>query len=81
MGANSAKTKEMFGVEYYTEADHDHHTFEIFPTLEEAQKFGAKRDVLHIFKADFNTDRIFIEDGSWNYEDNSDTFDNAIVVK
>ena len=80
LGAKAQKTREMFGVEYYTEPDHDHSTYEIFPTLEKALKFGKKRDVLYIFRADFNTERIFIEDGSWNYEDKSDTFQGQRII-
>ena len=72
----------MFGVEHYY-ASEDSSTYEIFPTLSEAETFCADNSFwsdghypLFIFKAEFNRDRIFREKeprGRWNYDDYSDT--------
>lgn len=74
--------KTMFGVEYYYAKD-NHSTYDIFPTLAEAKSFCNNQNLwnennypLYIFKADFNSERIFQEndlDGQWNYEDVSNT--------
>lgn len=74
------ETITMFGVEHYNAVDNTS-TYEIFSTLENAQKFCADKSKwnkkyfpLYIFKADFNTERIYQEDDEmWNYDDFSDT--------
>ena len=66
------KTKTMYAVEYYNQLpDEESTTFEIFETCMEAIKFASKQEkVDYLFKANFYLGRIFIEDGSWNYDNN-----------
>jgi len=71
--------KRMYAVERLDVMD-NHSTYEIFPSLKKALDFAVKLKTwkgvhipLYVFRAYFNKDRIFFEDGSWNYEDFSDT--------
>lgn len=71
-------SKKMFGVEHcYKDGSS---TYEIFETFDEAQifcenekKWTNLNQPLYIFEADFNTELIFKENSSWNYDDFSDT--------
>jgi hypothetical protein len=69
--------KTFYAVEY--NSVNDRQTFDIFPTLREANSFvkkilsfGKYYKPLFIFKADFNN-YFQEENGSWNYDDYSDT--------
>ncbi len=69
----------MFGVECRTS---NGSTYEIFDNYNDSQSFAnSNENSLFIFTADFNLDRIYIEDGLWNYEDFSDTFINQKVIE
>jgi len=65
----------MIGVEYSNENEIEHSTYEIFDSLQDAVDFAEQDDIIvkYYFVADFNKDRIYREDGGWNYEDFSDT--------
>ncbi len=75
------KFKTMYAVEHYYINDLSS-TFEIFESFKDAQYFcdidsnwNENHFPLYIFKAKFNCERIFMEDdGIWNYDDYSDTF-------
>ena len=76
------KQKRMYGVEYYNALpDIEGSTFEIFETIKEAKAFALEVAVLYIFMADFNKERLYQEDGHWNYEDFSDTFENQFILE
>ena len=71
------KAKIMYAVEHYNK-HYNTSTFEVFATLREAKIFCNKilgdenYYPLYIFKALFN--HVYKqEDGSWNYDDYSDT--------
>ncbi|TRX34897.1 hypothetical protein [Flavobacterium restrictum] len=71
------ETKTFYAVEY--NSINDRQTFDIFPTLKEANSFvkkvlsfGKDYKPLFIFKADFKN-CFQEENGSWNYDDYSDT--------
>lgn len=73
------KSVTMFGAEHCNLAT-ENSTYEIFTTFEQAQNFcnnpknwNENTFPLCIFKADFNVDRVYQEDGMWNYDDFSDT--------
>lgn len=72
--------KKMFALQY--KSYDGNLAFDIFEGLDQAQKypdeiktFGGLYKPLYIFEAPFNADRIYKENGKWNYEDHSDTFD------
>lgn len=80
--------KTMYGLEYrsYDGAC----TFDIFKTLKSAEeyaeqinKLGFRYAPLFIFKAEFNSKRIYQEERSWNYDDCADTIisDDIKVLK
>jgi hypothetical protein len=56
-------------------------TFELFGTLAEAKKFATKNKGSEIFSAELKRDRIFKEEGSWNYDDKSDLAKNIKSLK
>lgn len=68
----------MYAVEHYYPND-DCSTYEIFETINEAQSFcqedkwSKDNYPIYIFQAKFNCERIYLEDGEWNYDDRSDT--------
>jgi len=79
----------MIAVEYYddgtTTKDNEedaHRTFEIFSKLEDAWEFARnnKKFFYSMWIADFNVNRIFIEDESWNYEDCSDLYSEIYII-
>lgn len=80
------QSQEMFAVEYQS-ADGGQ-TFDIFSSLKKASDFvekipllGKEYKPLFLFKADFNLERIFKDNGCWNYDDYSDTYDlNSVKI-
>lgn len=75
--------KIMAGVEYLT-GDEDYTTYEIFPTLDDAFAFAketGKQNVIQVFVADFNKERVFKEGKYWNYDDKSDTYTNRVKIR
>lgn len=68
----------MYGVEHYYPSDNSS-TYELFETLMEAEKFCLKQNwtkdnyPIFIFQAKFNRERIFLDDGQWNYDDFGDS--------
>ena len=76
MALENHNRKEMYGVEHcYNDGSS---TYEIFETLSDAKSFCQNEESwsednkpLFIFKADFNSELIYLEDGSsrWNYDD------------
>ncbi len=83
VGAEAQKTRTMYGVEYYSQLPSEiDTTFEIFETIKAAKAFASRVAVLYLFMADFNLEHIFQEDnGTWNYEDFSDTFENQFILE
>ena len=63
-------------------------TYEIFRTLEDAERFVANKDnwdynnmPLYIFSSDFNKDCVYEEEkGHLNYEDYADTLQGNFVI-
>ena len=76
---------KMYGVEYRSldeDVETGNSTYEIFDNPPEAQRFaGSVSRPLYIFSADFSRERIFKEDGGWNYDDFSDTFENQEILE
>lgn len=79
---NNAKL--MFAVEHCY--DDGASTYEIFETLNEAEVFCETKNnwskvnqPLFIFKANFNIEHLYKEDGGWNYDDFSNTILNDYV--
>ena len=76
--------RSLFGVEYayVKENDIECSTYEIFRTVEEAEKFALNSGIipLYIFSADFYN--VYVDDdGSLNYDDYSDTMNNQKIIK
>lgn len=64
--------------------DADMSTYEIFETLEDANKFAYDGGIgcLYIFTANFDESSIYREpeDGAWNYEDHAVLFENHQLI-
>lgn len=70
----------MYGIEYLTEGVDS--TFEIFTNYTEALMFAnSNENALYMFKADFNDKFIYKELGYWNYEDNSELYNNLETIE
>lgn len=74
----------FFAVEYLYEDGRQ--TFEIFPNLEDAQKFiqdvSEYSTPLVLWEGDFDNEMIYQEeDGSWNYEEFADMVVNQKTIK
>jgi len=72
---------KLYMVEYIPEDEADDitaGTFEIFLHKDQAFEFADTIDealLTGVYRADFNSDRVFIEDSTLNYEDCSDLYD------
>lgn len=80
------EVKRMYAVERLDVMD-NHSTYEIFSSLKTALDFANELKTwkgvhipLYLFRAYFNKDRIYFEDGGWNYEDFSDTIFSATEI-
>jgi len=73
------KFKKMYGVEYKTDS---RSTYEIFQNYDDAVVFAnSNENNIFLFTAEFNEDRIYLDGGSWNYDDFSDTFINQEIIE
>lgn len=67
-------TKLMFAVEYFSDGSP---TYNIYESEEKARVFVKEigKDAIEIWSAEFNVDCIYMEEGEWNYNDVSNTYD------
>jgi hypothetical protein len=71
----------FYAVEHYY-AEETTSTYEIFRCLQSAKDFCKKENwskvhyPIYIFQANFNDERVYMEDGEWNYDDYGDTIIN-----
>ena len=73
------ETIKMYAVEYKTDSSS---TYEIFENYEYALAFAnSNENSMFLFVADFNKDRIYLDCGTWNYDDFADTFINQEIIE
>ena len=73
------KTQKMYAVEYKTD---NSSSYEIFENYKDALSFAnSNANSIFLFTADFNKERIYLDGGTWNYDDFSDTFINQQIIE